>query len=301
MRDVLDVCRLCRGTPKGIAVVIGVLAAILTTRLHAPVLRAASASEMRVLSHGYVDGRGKSATAIVGPDGISNITDIPFPHGGEISPDGRRIAFDTCDRSNRAIAIATLDNSESRIIEPVFGESCATVRWAPDAARLSYAGAYDYLLHVVDLVTGADTALPYTFLATGWHAWSPRGDAIVYETGRGGARRIDIIDLATWRTRQLVGPQQFGGCEVWAPDWSPARDRIAFTSCDRKLYVINADGSELRHVAASAYAPRWSTDGESLLFLSGRTLGRIPADGGRVQNLGNLPYYGGPFSVGAVR
>jgi len=59
MRDVLDVCRLCRGTPKGIAVVIGVLAAILTTRLHAPVLRAASASEMRVLSHGYVDGRGK--------------------------------------------------------------------------------------------------------------------------------------------------------------------------------------------------------------------------------------------------
>ena|SRR2546429_2892331 len=113
MRDVLDVCRLCRGTPKGIAVVIGVLAAILTTRLHAPVLRAASASEMRVLSHGYVDGRGKSATVIVGPDGISNITDIPFPHGGEISPDGRRIAFDTCDRSNRAIAIATLDNSES--------------------------------------------------------------------------------------------------------------------------------------------------------------------------------------------
>jgi hypothetical protein len=78
---------------------------------------------MRVLSHGYVDGRGKSATAMVGPDGISNVTDAAFPHGGELSPDGRRIAFDTCERSNRAIAIATLDNSESRIVQPVFGTS----------------------------------------------------------------------------------------------------------------------------------------------------------------------------------
>jgi Tol biopolymer transport system component len=123
----------------------------------------------------------------------------------------------------------------------------------------------------------------------------------VYETGRGGTRRIDIIDLATWRTHQLVGPKQLGACEAWAPDWSPTEDRIAFTSCDRTLYVVNADGTGLSPMARSAYAPRWSIDGTSLLFLTGRTLRRIPASGGIVEDLGELPYYGGPFSVGPVQ
>lgn len=237
---------------------------------------------------------------MLGADGISNITDMPFPHPGELSPDGRRIAFDTCARSHRAIAIATLDNSDSWSVGPVFGEACVTVRWSLDAAKLSYAGGQDSLVHVIDLVTGVDIALP-TFFASGWHSWSPRGDSIAYETGRGGMRRIDVIDLATWRTRQLVGPKQFGACEVWAPDWSPVADHIAFTSCDRTLYVVNADGRELRRLATSAYAPRWSIDGESLLFLTSRTLRRVPAGGGRIENLGSLPYFGGPFSLAAMR
>jgi hypothetical protein len=38
-----------------------------------------------------------------------------------------------------------------------------------------------------------------------------------------------------------------------------------------------------------------------MLFLVSGTLRRIPADGGLVQNLGKLPYYGGPFSVGAIQ
>jgi Tol biopolymer transport system component len=279
---------------------------VVVTLLIAPAAREVhavqqAAKQMRLLFHGYVEGRGKSATAIVGADGISNITNIPFPDRGELSPDGRRIAFDTCARSHRAIAIATLDNSDSWIVGPVFGEGCVTVRWSPDSAKLSYAGGHDFLVHVIDLVTGVDLALPGTFLAPGWHSWSSRGDAIVYETGRGGTRRIDVIDLATWRTRQLVGPKQFGACEAWAPDWAPAADRIAFTSCDRTLYVVNADGRDLRRVATPAYAPRWSIDGQSLLFLTNTTLRRVPAGGGRIENLGSLPYVGGPFSLAAIR
>jgi hypothetical protein len=54
-------------------------------------------------------------------------------------------------------------------------------------------------------------------------------------------------------------------------------------------------------MAASAYAPRWSSDGESLLFLTSKALLRVPANGGRVRHVGELPYYGGPFSVGAIQ
>jgi Tol biopolymer transport system component len=186
-----------------------------------------------------------------------------------------------------------------KIIAPIFGNSCVTVRWSADATRLSYAGAHDFVVHVIDLSSGVDTVLPETVFAPGWHSWSPRGDAIAYENGRGGSRRIDIVDLATGRTRPLVGPGRFGTCEVWAPDWSPRGDEIAFTSCARKLYIVKADGTGLRTLATPAYAPRWSIDGGSLLFLTGNTLRRVRADGGGIQSLGRLPYVG-PFSLGAV-
>jgi len=286
----------CSGTVTALALIVAVAIAANTRRV-----RAAQDNEMRLVFYGYVDRQPRSATAVIDGTRLSNVIDLSFLYaGGEISPDGKRIAFDTCAKTDRAINVARLDGSDVKRVVPVSGANCVAVRWSRDGKRLSYPSPIDIQLHVVQLDTGIDTPLQYTSPAFGWHSWSPTGDAIVYETGRGGSRRIDIIDIATWRTRQLVGPTQFGACEVWAPDWSPAGDRIAFTSCDKKLYVVNADGTGLTPMAASAYAPRWSIDGKSLLFLTGRTLLRIPADGGRVQQVGELPYYGGPFSVAAI-
>jgi WD40 repeat protein len=287
----------CSGTVTALALMLAPAIATNTGRV-----RAARDGEMRLVFYGYVNRQPRTATAVIDGTRLSNVSDLSFLHaGGEISPDGRRIAFDTCAKSDRAISVARLDGSDMKRVVPISGESCVAVRWSRDGTRLSYPSPIDILLHVVQLDTGFDTPLPYTSPAFGWHSWSPKGDAIVYETGRGGRRRLDIIDLATWRTRQLVGPTQFGACEVWAPDWSPAGDRISFTSCDGNLHAVNPDGTGLTLIAASAYAPRWSTDGKSLLFLRSTTLLRIRADGGTVQHVGRLPYDGGPFSVGAIR
>ena len=137
--------------------------------------------------------------------------------------------------------------------------------------------------------------------AYGWHTWSPAGDAIAYEVGRGGSRRIDIIDVSTQQTRELIGKKQFGACEVWAPDWSPANDRIVFTTCKRELYVLSVDGTGLSRLAGSAYAPRWVPDGTSVYFLMGNRLMRVSASGGAAQRLGVSPYFGGPFSIGPAQ
>jgi Tol biopolymer transport system component len=289
--------RICSRTVTAVTVIVTVAVAASTRGV-----RGADDARMRIVYHGYVDRQPRSATAVVEGSRLTNMVDLPFLRaGGEISPDGTRIAFDTCARADREIRIAQLDGRQERKVVPLrHDEPCVAIRWSPDGTRLSYASVVDLQLHIVQLDTGVDTPRPETSWA-GWHSWSPRGDAIVYQTGRGGSRRIDIVDLATASPRSLVGPLQLGACEVWAPDWSPAGDRIAFTSCDQKLYIVNADGTGLRAVAVSAYAPRWSVDGKSLLFLSGGMLMRVAADAEGLQQIGTLRYQGGPFSVGPVQ
>ena len=82
------------------------------------------------------------------------------------SSDGKRIAFDTC-----ANTIAASTSHDLAVV-------------APQSDRLSAPRRSTH---------GIDIPLRYTSPALGWHSSSPTGDALVYETGRGGSRRIDII------------------------------------------------------------------------------------------------------------
>ena len=159
------------------------------------------------------------------------------------------------------------------------------------------------MLHIVDLDGGTDIPLQYTGPFAGWHAWSPAGDAIVYEKGRGGSRRIDVIDVATRKTREVIGKKQFGNCKVWAPDWSPVSDRIVFTTCQarRELYAVNIDGTALTFLAGDACAPGWAPDGSAVYVLRGNRLMRVAASGGPARRLGVSPYFGGPFSIGLLQ
>ena len=262
----------------------------------------AQGAKLRVLFYGYVEAQPRVSFGIIEGDRVLDVADVPFlRHGAEISPDGRLIAFDTCRKGDRGLHIARIDGSDERRLVDLDGDSCVDIRWSRDGTRLSYGSPLDRRLHIVELASGVDIPLQSTSPAYGWHTWSPAGDVIAYEVGRGGSRRIDVIDVATSRTRELIGKKQFGACEVWAPDWSPTSDRIVFTTCKRELYVVNGDGTGLTRLAESAYAPRWAPDGTSIYFLTGYRLMRVSASGGAAQRLGVSPYYGGPFSIGPVQ
>ena len=262
----------------------------------------AQSSKLRVLFYGYVEAKPRVAFGIIDGNRLLDVADMPLlRHGAEISPDGRLVAFDTCRKADRGLNLARIDGSDERRVVDLDGDSCVDIRWSRDGGRLSYGSPLDRRLHIVELDSGIDIPLHDTSPAYSWHTWSPAGNAIAYEVGRGGSRRIDVIDVTTTRRRELVGKKQFGDCEVWAPDWSPTNDRIVFTTCKRELYVVNADGTDLSRLAESAYAPRWAPDGTSIYFLTGYQLMRVSASGGAAQRLGVAPYYGGPFSIGPAQ
>jgi Tol biopolymer transport system component len=58
------------------------------------------------------------------------------------------------------------------------------------------------------------------------------------------------------------------------PGWSPDGQKIAFARNSTELYVINADGSGLKHLGGATYEgaalapPVWSPDGQNIAFLT---------------------------------
>lgn len=96
-----------------------------------------------------------------------------------------------------------------------------------------------------------------------------------------------------------------GADDLW-PIWSPDGTQIAFISNrddDWQLYVMRADGSEMRPLAPSDTFPThsWSPDGRTLTYLGVNDSGiediyQVNVDGGEPVNLTNNPlYYGLPL------
>ena len=283
-----------------------------------------SALDLRIVFYGYPQiGVPRAGTAEIHETGISNIRDITFsPIGGDLSPNGRFIAYDNCSNSNRGIYLAEPDGSKAQMVKDLNAYRCVDIRWSPDSAKLSYTNPQDRSLHIFDIAKKRDTLIPNTQGAD-WHWWSPAGNKIVY--GRmsrrdpvGPTGRLLYITNLRGNNRQLTFAKDFVPCDrerniidTWAPAWSPNRNTIAFTQCER-LFVVSPAGKNLRQLTTpryasrpspkvpvtSAYSPRWSPDGRWIIFIGdNEVLKRISADGNTIVEIGKLPYWGGPFSV----
>ncbi len=134
----------------------------------------------------------RSLMTQVGAHGIEEPVEMPYKFvDGEFSPDGRSIAFENCgDMGNKAfgIYVVNLVDRTSRLVAPMTGKTLTDVRWAPEGQRLSFVDPANRRLYITNLATKEVSAL--TNAEMGQHWWSPRGDEIVFDRGRGGKREF---------------------------------------------------------------------------------------------------------------
>ena len=103
-------------------------------------------ARLQLVFYGYPQiGVPKSGTAILDDTGLSEIHDLAFTRtGGELSPDGRFVAYDNCSSPDRGIYIVEPDGSKATRVLALSDNTCAEIRWSPDSTKLSYASHRDH-------------------------------------------------------------------------------------------------------------------------------------------------------------
>ena len=144
--------------------------------------------------------------------------------------------------------------------------------WSRDGQRLAFYNARE--IYVIN-VDGSGIRR----VARGWDpAWSPDGRMLVF---RGESFTIDVVDV-DGANRRSLHDSEYGS---FGPAWSPDGGRIGFSvgtfvDVGLGLWVMNADGSEPRHIGPNdGWAPAWSPDGSQIAYASNSGIGVVNADG----------------------
>jgi dipeptidyl aminopeptidase/acylaminoacyl peptidase len=204
---------------------------------------------------------------------------VDYVWGGiDLSADGAEVAFAWNKSGTFEIYSAPIERE--RIYQLTEAkERSVSPRWSPDAKQLAFlrdrGGNERFDIWLVD--RDGETERNLTNEPDVMHreiAWSPDGSRIAYVANAGGkAFAVNVIDVATGRTRSLTDGQYDDAQPRWSPDgkrllFSSRRERIRTNS---DLYVLPADGGtptklETRDVDGESLDGDWSKDGSRIAF-----------------------------------
>ncbi|MDE0482889.1 MAG: hypothetical protein OXI67_09950 [Candidatus Poribacteria bacterium] len=174
-------------------------------------------------------------------------------------------------------------------------------RWSPDGTRIAFIRYMDKKrqssgeLFIMN-ANGKDLQrLTDNNAREGYSSWSPDGKRIVFHSDRNrrGRSEVHVIDLETRAVTQLTGIEgaenELGSV---VPDWSPDGTQIVYGKfisnrkpngkgvaagfAHKNIYVMSADGEDQRPLfpdpkpgaktVTMRFFPRWSADGQRILF-----------------------------------
>jgi Tol biopolymer transport system component/DNA-binding winged helix-turn-helix (wHTH) protein len=228
------------------------------------------------MSHSRLTGHGEPVTSSGGRAVVPNL-----------SRDGKKLVFEierigTWEMWQKSL----VDGHEAPIIADEYVRE--SPQWSPDGAHLAYQrerpGERQLMLwsaanRIEEPLTTSDPTV--------WqlvHDWSPDGKALL--VSRGNDTRLFEIWLVpiaaaphaeTAARRMISSPT----CSLFQPHFSPDGRWIAFeavtetlTGIDSALYVTSAAGGPWIRLGEGKHwddKPRWSPDGKTIYFLSGRS------------------------------
>ena len=196
--------------------------------------------------------------------------------------------------------IAKADGSGAREMSPDGGpqsdgggeEWQAPLGWTADGSRIVYHNG----LRAVVIVNldgtearrwAAEVTCPDECSYTSDFALSPDGTRVAFMRflgDLGNESVVAVLDLERGAVVQLDETRSLH--TIFAElDWSPDGTRLVLASTTRSgngggLFVMNADGSDLRAVTPTGQRPRWSPDGSRIAFVGTVDLGEgIPPGG----------------------
>jgi Tol biopolymer transport system component len=203
--------------------------------------------------------------------------------GGDVSHDGRRVAFFSRTGGETALVVAALDGSRSQTVLALSPESLyVRPRWSPDDRLVAFQRTgvlFDTGLEVVAAAGGE----PRTLARAQWlrgHAWKPDGSALVYSSSTGSTlpypptSNLRVVDGDGSDDRQLT----FGDVSYFEPDVDASGRLLASRVRSRSdVWRFPIEGTPDENVrnavritrqTGQVQAPSLSPDGREILYIS---------------------------------
>jgi len=226
-----------------------------------------------------------TSTGIAAPAASAAGSPLPAPLNASTnyvprwSPDGTRLAFYSNRDGNWNLYLINADGTGlARLTDDPTSDTGP--EWSPDGRALVFQSNRhgDWEIYRLELATGALLRLTTDPARDSNPSYSPDGTQIVFASTRGGAREIWKMNHDGANPVQLTRDSVSN--DAARPIFSPDGRWILFASqragdADRQLWMMRADGSDLRPFSGKLYEsnPSWSPDGLSVAY-DGSSTGR---------------------------
>ncbi len=225
--------------------------------------------------------------------------------GGNVSPDGKLVAFARTAGDSHAIEVVPFDGGTPRVLVRS-KDRVWPAAWSPDGERLGYweQDSTESRLIQFDIRQGTSRRLVSAALGGGWADWAAGGDRLLFPELDGHG--FGIVDLAGRRQAMVRVPDSLGTTlysSALSPDGTQAVVSTFLHNGDwATLWNVSADGRNWRRVRepfGESGAIAWHPDGWVYLVNSravyndrgvpGLELWRTRLPGGPFQFVAPLP------------